>query len=121
MFSPTSEIDGGGAQHIRRGQPSPIKLVIWVELGPKPRYVVGSCGPGPEGPSARGYSEPGRIPLRTLTSGIGAHGQKNLKYLMGPMVTGEPVNVSEVTRFVCDMERWTRGLDNDFRRSHGVL
>jgi len=71
-FSPTSEIDGGGAQHIRPGQPSPIRLVIWVELGPKPRYVVGSRGPGPEGPSARGYSEPGRIPLRTLTSGTRA-------------------------------------------------
>jgi len=115
------EIDGGGAQHIRRGQPSPIKLVIWVELGPKPSYVVGSCGSGPEGPSARGYSESGRISLRTLTSVIGAHCQKNLKYLMGHMVTGEPVNVSEVTRFVCDMERWTRGLENVFQRSHSVV
>ena len=35
---------------------------------------------------------------------------------MGHMVTGEPINVSEVTRFVCDMERWTRGLKNVFRR-----
>jgi hypothetical protein len=30
-FSLTSMIDGGGVQHIRRGQPSPIKLVFWVE------------------------------------------------------------------------------------------
>jgi hypothetical protein len=27
-FSPTSVIDGGGAQHIRQGQPSPIRLVF---------------------------------------------------------------------------------------------
>jgi hypothetical protein len=26
----------------------------------------------------------------------------------GNTVTGEPVNVSEVTWVVCDMERWTR-------------
>ena len=31
------------------GQPSPIKLVFWVELGPMPWYVVGSGGPRPEG------------------------------------------------------------------------
>jgi hypothetical protein len=48
-FSPTSIIDVGGAQHIRRGQPSPIRLVFWVELGLMPRYVVGSGGSGPEG------------------------------------------------------------------------
>jgi hypothetical protein len=36
-FSPTSVIDGGGAQHIRRGQSSPIRLVFWVELGLRPR------------------------------------------------------------------------------------
>jgi len=66
-FSPTSVIDGGGAQHIRRGQPSPIRLVFWVELGPRPWYVVGSGGPRPEGVPARVYSELGRYPLRTLT------------------------------------------------------
>ena len=32
-FSPTSVIDGGGARHIRRGQPSPNGLVFWAELG----------------------------------------------------------------------------------------
>jgi len=48
-FSPTLVIDGGGAQHIRRGQPSPIRLVFWVELGIKLWYVVGSSGPEPEG------------------------------------------------------------------------
>ena len=48
-FSPTSVIDGGGAQLIRRGQPSPIRLVFWVELGPMSWYVVGSGGPGPKG------------------------------------------------------------------------
>ena len=48
-FIPTSVIDGGGAQHIRRGQPSPIRLVFWVELDPRPGYVVGSGGLGPEG------------------------------------------------------------------------
>ena len=48
------------------GQPSPIRLVFWVELGPRPLYVVGSGGPRPEGVSARVYSELGRYPLRTL-------------------------------------------------------
>ena len=47
-FSSTSKIDVGRAQHIRRGQPSPIRLVFWVELGPMPWYVVGSSGPRPE-------------------------------------------------------------------------
>ena len=41
-FSPTSVIDGGRAQHIRRGQPSPMRLVFWVELGLRLVYVVGS-------------------------------------------------------------------------------
>jgi hypothetical protein len=48
-FSPTLVIDGGGAQHINRGQLSPIRLVFWVELGPMPGYVVGSDGPRPKG------------------------------------------------------------------------
>jgi hypothetical protein len=48
-FSSTSIIDDGGAQHISRGQPSLIRLVFWIELGPIPGYVVGSGGPGPEG------------------------------------------------------------------------
>jgi hypothetical protein len=48
-FSLTSVINGGGAQHIRHGQPSPIRLVFWVELGSRPGYVVGSGGSGPEG------------------------------------------------------------------------
>ena len=41
-FSPTSVIDGGGAQHIRQRHSSPIRLVFWVELGLRLRYVVGS-------------------------------------------------------------------------------
>ena len=31
------------------GQPSPIRLVFWVELGPRFWYVMGSGGPRPEG------------------------------------------------------------------------
>ena len=31
-FSPTLKIDGVEVQHIRRGQPSPIRLVFWVEF-----------------------------------------------------------------------------------------
>ena len=42
-------IDGGGAQHIRRGQYSPIILVFWVELGLMPSYVIDSGGPWLEG------------------------------------------------------------------------
>jgi len=60
---------------------------------------------------ASGYSESGRILLRTLTKGIRAHGRKNLKNLESHMVMGEPVNVSKVTQIVCDMERWTQGLE----------
>ena len=56
-----------------------------------------------------------------MTSGIRDDAQKNLKNLRGHMVLGEPVNVSEVTRVVSDMERWTRGLENVFRRSHEVV
>ena len=41
---------------------------------------------------------------------MGAHGRKNLENLRGHMVTEKPVNVSKVTRVVCDMERWTQGL-----------
>ena len=48
-FNPTLVIDGGGSQHINQEQPSPIRLVFWVELGPKPRYVVGFSGLVPEG------------------------------------------------------------------------
>jgi hypothetical protein len=70
---------------------------------------------------AHGYSEPGWISLRTLTSGIGARGQKKPRKSQGNMVTGEPINVLEVTRVVCDIVRWTQGLDNVFRRSHGVV
>jgi hypothetical protein len=44
VFSPSSEIDGGGAQHIDGGQSSPIRLIFWVELGPR-SVVVGSVGP----------------------------------------------------------------------------
>jgi hypothetical protein len=47
-FSLTLIIDDGGAQHIRRGQSSPIRLVFWDELGLRPGYVVGSSGPRPE-------------------------------------------------------------------------
>jgi hypothetical protein len=32
-FSPTSEIDGRGAQHIGGGRSHPSALVVWVELG----------------------------------------------------------------------------------------
>jgi hypothetical protein len=53
-FSPTSVIDGGGAQYIRRGQPSLFRLIFWIELCPMPGYIVGSNGPGSEGLSARG-------------------------------------------------------------------
>ena len=90
---PPSVIDGEGAQHIRWGQSSPIRLVFWVELGPMPMYVVGSSGPRPEGLTARRYNELGQILLCTLTSGIGVHRQKNLKNLMNHMVMAEPVNV----------------------------
>jgi hypothetical protein len=38
-FSLTSIIDGGGAQHIRRRQPSSIRLVFWVRVVPA-LYVV---------------------------------------------------------------------------------
>ena len=62
---------------------------LLVELGPMSGYVVGSGGSGPEGLTAHGYNELGRISLRTLTSGIRAHGPKNLKNLTGHMVTGE--------------------------------
>jgi hypothetical protein len=62
-FSPTSGIDGGGAQHIGGGSPHQIGLVFWVELGSGP-VVVGSVGPKAWWASARGYSGPGRIPLR---------------------------------------------------------
>ena len=41
-FSPTSVIDDGGAQYIRWGKPLPVRLVFWVELGLRLRYVVGS-------------------------------------------------------------------------------
>ena len=39
----------------------------------------------------------------------------------GHMVMGEPINVSEVTWVVRDMEHWTRALENVFWRSHGVV
>jgi hypothetical protein len=48
-FTPTSVIDGGGAQHIRREQSSPIRLVFWVELGPRPWYVVAPVDLGARG------------------------------------------------------------------------
>jgi len=48
-FSPTSVTDDGGAQHIRREQFSPVRLVFWVEIGLRPRYVVCSDAPGSEG------------------------------------------------------------------------
>lgn len=51
-FSPTSVIDVGEAQHTRQGQLLPIELVFWVKLGPMPKYVVGSGGPGPRGTSS---------------------------------------------------------------------
>ena len=65
-----------------------------------PMYVVGSGGPRHKRLTAHGYDELGRVPLRTITSGIGVQGQKNLKNLMGHIVTAEPVNVSKVTRVV---------------------
>ena len=62
-FSPTLEIDDGRAQHIRRGQSSPIRLVFWVELG---LSIVGcsSVGPGLYVVLARRYPGLGRIRLR---------------------------------------------------------
>ena len=65
-FSPTSEVDGGGAQHIKWGQSSPIKLVFWVELD-RGLGWLGSGGPRPGRVLARGYSAPGRFPLRILS------------------------------------------------------
>jgi hypothetical protein len=37
------------------------------------------------------------------------------------MVTGETVNLSEVTRVVCDMEHWTRGAWITSSRDHTGL
>jgi hypothetical protein len=37
----------------------------------------------PDGAPAHGYSGPGRIPLRTLTSGIRAEGRQNLGNISG--------------------------------------
>lgn len=75
--------------------------------------------------SDNGYSKMSQISLCILTSGVGAYGRKNLKNLNGHMVMGGGINVSEVTRFVCDMERLTLGLDNPWwmlrRTSHGGL
>jgi hypothetical protein len=34
--------------------------------------------------------------------------------LRGHMVIGEPANVLKVTWVVCDMDRWTWGMDNVF-------
>jgi hypothetical protein len=51
-FSPTSGIDGGGATY-RWGQSSPIRLVFWVELGPRP-VVVASVDLRPDETPARG-------------------------------------------------------------------
>ena len=48
-----------------------------------------------------GYSGPGWFPLRTLTSGIRAKGWRNLEYLRGHMVTGEPVNVYGWSHGLC--------------------
>jgi hypothetical protein len=56
-----------GAQHIRWGQPSPIRLVFWVELDPKALVCCGLRWTWTWGAPAHGYNEPGRIPLRTLT------------------------------------------------------
>ena len=67
LRTPKSVIDGGGAQHIRWEQSSPIRLVFWVEVRPEAGYVVSSGGPRPEGRRLMGYSELGQIPLRTLT------------------------------------------------------
>ena len=60
-FSPTLVIDGGGAQHIRRGHSSPIRLVFWVELDPRPWYVVGSGGPRPDGHRLMGIARRARF------------------------------------------------------------
>lgn len=48
-FSPASKIDGGGEQHITHGQPLPIRLDLWAQLGPRPWYAVDSSGPRSEG------------------------------------------------------------------------
>ena len=48
-FSPTSVIDGGGAQHIRWGKSSPIRLIFWVELDPKPYMLLAPVDLGPMG------------------------------------------------------------------------
>ena len=52
--------------------------------------------------------------------GYKSPGSKNVENLKGNMVTREPVNISEVTRVVCDM-RWTLDLENIFWRSHMLV
>jgi len=46
---------------------------------------------------------------------------EKLENLRHHMVIGEPANISEVTRGVCDMERLTLGLESIFGRSHRVV
>jgi hypothetical protein len=36
------------------------------------------------------------------------------------MVTWEPINISKVTRVVCDMEHWSWGSDNVFQITRGM-
>jgi hypothetical protein len=89
-FSPTSEIDGGGAQHNGGGQSSPIRLVFWVELGPGPA-VVGSGGPKAWWASARGYSGSGRILLHHSNKWYQSQRSENLgKHLRVTWWRGNP-------------------------------
>ena len=57
----------------------------------------------------------------TLTSGIKAEGWKNLEYLRGHMVTGEPVNVSGRSHGLCVTGELDSGPGRtSFGRSHGL-
>lgn len=92
-FSFTSKVDGGGSQHIRRGnllyiycprlntiypthntqsttlsggKPDLSRLEFWAELNLRLCLVVDSDGPKTGGESARGYSELGQIHCTTV-------------------------------------------------------
>ena len=82
---------------------------------------MGSGGPRPGRAPARGYSGPGRFPLRTLTSGLRPEGWKNPEYLQGHMVTGEPVNISGWSHGLCVTGELDSGPGRTSSgRSHGL-
>ena len=95
------------------GQPSSIRLVFWVELGPRPLYVLSFGRPGHEGRRFMGIASRARSAVHSNKWYHSPWSKKPKKFL-GHMVMGDPVTVSVVTRDVCDMEHWTRGLENVF-------